>query len=108
LRRGSLLLLLLLVAGCRSDDRSTPALYQRYCVRCHGEQGEGAPRPNKMYPYLRLLASPMVLQGDRAAVREQIVVGEGPMPSFRRRLSPQEVEQMIDFVLGLPSRKAGS
>ena len=61
-----------------------------------------------MYPYLKLLASPMIQQGDRAAVRQQIVEGEGPMPSYRRRLSPPEVEQMIDFVLGLPSRKAGS
>jgi len=108
LRWRPLLLLVALLAGCGPDDRGAPALYKRYCARCHGARGEGAPRPNKLYPYLRLLASPMIRQGDRAAVREQIVDGEGPMPSFRRRLSPREVEQLIDFVLGLPSRKAGS
>jgi mono/diheme cytochrome c family protein len=97
-----------LLAGCGPEDRSAPALYKKYCVRCHGAEGQGPPRPNKLYPYLDLLASPMVRKGDRAAVRQQVVEGDGPMPSFRRRLSPDEVERVVDFVLGLPSRKAGS
>ena len=103
-----MLVLLPLLAGCGPEDRSAPALYKKYCARCHGAEGQGPRRPNKLYPYLSLLASPMVRKGDRAAVRQQIVEGEGPMPSFRRRLSPAEVEQVIDFTLGLPSRKAGS
>jgi mono/diheme cytochrome c family protein len=97
-----------LLAGCGSEDRSAPALYKKYCARCHGAEGQGPRRPNKLYPYLDLLASPMVRQGDRAAVRQQVVEGEGPMPSFRRRLTPEEVEQVVDLTLGLPSRKAGS
>jgi mono/diheme cytochrome c family protein len=103
-----LLVLLPLFAGCGPEDRSAPALYKKYCARCHGEEGQGPRRPNKLYPYLILLDSPMVRKGDRAAVRQQVVEGEGPMPSFRRRLSPEEVERVIDFTLGLPSRKAGS
>lgn len=103
-----LLALLPLLAGCGPEDRSAPALYKKYCARCHGAEGQGPKRPNKLYPYLVLLDSPMVRKGDRAAVRQQIIEGEGPMPSFRRRLSPAEVEQVTDFILGLPSRKAGS
>ena len=103
-----LILILPLLAGCGPEDRSAPALYKKYCARCHGAEGQGPRRPNKLYPYLILLDSPMVRKGDRAAVRQQVVEGEGPMPSFRRRLSPEEVEQVIDFTLGLPSRKAGS
>ncbi len=103
-----LLLMLPLLAGCGSEDRSAPALYKKYCARCHGAEGQGPRRPNKLYPYLDLLASPMVRQGDRAAVRQQVVEGEGPMPSFRRRLTPEEVEQVVDLTLGLPSRKTGS
>ena len=108
MRWGPLLLILPLFAGCSPGDRSAPALYKKYCARCHGPQGEGPRRPNKLYPYLILLDSPMVRQGDRAAVRQQVVEGEGPMPSFRRRLTPDEVEQVVEFTLGLPSRKAGS
>ena len=99
-----LLLVVPLLAGCGREDRSAPALYKRYCARCHGAQGEGPSRPNKLYPYLTLVASPMIQKKDRAAVRQQIVEGEGPMPSFRRRLTPEEVERLIDFTLGLPSR----
>ena len=110
MRRLPLLLLLLpLLGGCGPKDRSAPALYKKYCARCHGAEGQGPKRPNKLYPYLSLLASPMVREGDRAAVRQQIVEGDGgPMPSFRRRLTAEEVEQVVEFTLGLPSRKAGS
>ena len=103
-----LILILPLLAGCGPEDRSAPALYKKYCARCHGAEGQGPRRPNKLYPYLILLDSPMIRKSDRAAVRQQIVEGEGPMPSFRRRLSPEEVERVIDFTLGLPSRKSGS
>lgn len=104
----ALLLVLPLLAACGSKDRSAPALYKKYCARCHGDQGQGPKRPNKLYPYLSLLASPMVQEGDRAAVRHQIVEGEGPMPSFRRRLTPEEAERLVEFTLSLPSRKSGS
>ncbi len=101
-----LCLALPLLAGCGPQDRSGPGLYRKYCARCHGDRGQGR-RPNKLYPYLSLLDSPMVRQGDRAAVRQQIVEGDGPMPAFRRRLTPEEVERLIDFTLQLPSRKGG-
>jgi mono/diheme cytochrome c family protein len=108
LRRVLLLLglLLPLLTGC-DRDRSAPALYKRNCARCHGDRGQGPKKPVKLYPKLSLLASPMVLHGDRAAVRQRLVEGSGPMPSFRRRLTPEEIERLIDFTLQLPSRKGG-
>jgi mono/diheme cytochrome c family protein len=103
-----ILLLMPLLAGCEDTrDRSAPALYKRSCARCHGDRGQGAKKV-KLYPYLNLLSSPMMRKGDRAAIRERIQKGYGPMPSFRRRLSPEEVERLIDFTLQLTSRKAGS
>jgi mono/diheme cytochrome c family protein len=98
--------LLPLLPGC-DRDRSAPALYKRNCARCHGGQGQGPRKPVKLYPKLSLLASPMVLQGDRTAVRQRLVEGYGPMPSFRRRLTPEEIERLVDFTLQLPSRKGG-
>lgn len=83
-------------------DRSGPGLYRSYCRRCHGPEGQGPDRDVKLYPYLNLRKSPMVLRGDRAAVRQRIVEGQGPMPGFRRRLNPEELERLIDFTLRLP------
>jgi mono/diheme cytochrome c family protein len=90
-----------LLAGCARKDLTPPELYETYCARCHGGRGEGDPRSLNLYPYLDLLASPMVRRGDRAAVRQRIVDGYGPMPGFARRLTPLEIERLVDFTLKL-------
>lgn len=94
--------LLLMLAGC-ARDRSAPGLYRAYCKRCHGGNGEGKPRALKLYPKSNLLRSAMVLQGDREAVRERIANGEGPMPAFKRRLTPEELESLVGFTIRLAS-----
>jgi len=100
-----LLLLLLLgtpgLAGCSGKNLSTPELYGRHCARCHGARGEGNPRGLRLYPHLDLRTSPLVRDGDRAAVRHQIADGEGPMPGFARRLDAQQIERLVDFTLQL-------
>jgi mono/diheme cytochrome c family protein len=87
-------------------DRSGPGLYRSYCRRCHGAEGQGPDRDVKLYPYLNLHRSPMILRQDRAAVRQRIVEGHGPMPGFRRRLNPEELERLIDFTLRLSHTKS--
>lgn len=91
----------LLSAGCARKNLSTPELYERHCARCHGDRGQGVPRGLKLYPRLDLLTSPMVRQGDRAAVRQRIAEGHGRMPAFKRRLTPEEIERMVDFTFQL-------
>lgn len=98
-----LLLVLSLAAGC-ARDRSGPGLYRSYCQRCHGTEGQGPKHPVKRYPYLDLRSSPMVLRGDRAAVRQRIAEGHGPMPAYSRRLTPEEMERLVELTLEIPSR----
>lgn len=105
----ALLLVLLTLAiwlslAC-ARDRSAPGLYRSYCQRCHGDEGQGPDRKVKLYPYLDLRRSPMILRRERDAVRQRIVEGHGPMPGFRRRLKPDELERLIDFTLRIPKRK---
>ena len=104
-----LLAALPLLAGCAKKPETPPEIYAAYCARCHGPAGEGRgdARTLKLYPNLDLLASPMVRRGDRALVRDRIAKGDGPMPGFSRRLSPQEIESLVDFTLALPNKKAG-
>ena len=92
---------LALLAGCARKNLTTPQLYETYCTRCHGDRGEGVPRSLTLYPHASLLASPMALRGDRAAIRERIAEGFGPMPAFKRRLDPQEVERLVDYTIQL-------
>lgn len=96
---------LLAAAGCTRGDLTTPELYGRHCARCHGDNGEGAARGLRTYPRLNLLDSPMVSRGDRAAVRQRIAEGHGPMPGFRRRLTPQEIERLTDFTFHLKENR---
>ncbi|MFY9824225.1 MAG: cytochrome c [Thermoanaerobaculia bacterium] len=90
-----------LSSGCSRKNLTTPELYDDYCARCHGEHGEGNPRSLTLYPHANLLASPMALRGDRAAIRQRIAEGTGPMPAFKRRLEPQEVERLVDYTIQL-------
>jgi mono/diheme cytochrome c family protein len=96
-----LLMAALLLAGCTGKDLTTPQLYKRHCARCHGAAGEGHPRGLKRYPHLDFLVSPMVRRGERATVRQRIVEGHGPMPGYARRLTPQEIERLVDFTFQL-------
>lgn len=105
LRALAVIPLLLLAAGCAGKDPSAPELYERHCARCHGDRGQGVPRGLKLYPRLDLLTSPMVRQGDRAAVRQRIAEGHGRMPGFKRRLTPEEIERLVDFTFQLKPKE---
>ena len=106
MRSSAVLLLataLAVLAGCARKHLTTSELYSTYCARCHGDRGRGKGDSEALtlYPHLNLLASPMVRGGDRAAVRRRIREGYGPMPGFARRLTPQELERLVDFTLQL-------
>jgi hypothetical protein len=45
----------------------------------------------------------MILKGDRAAVRQRIAEGHGPMPSYSKRLTPEELERLVDLTLQIPA-----
>lgn len=101
----ALLAAVALLCGCARRNLSTPELYSTYCARCHGNRGQGKGDNLALYPHLNLLTSPMVRRGDRAAVRQRIAEGYGPMPGFQRRLTPQETERLIDFTFQLSKER---
>jgi len=94
-----------LLAACGPADRSAPGLYRAYCRRCHGAAGEGKARSLRLYPNLDLTAAEKVRQGDRPFLRQRIAEGYGPMPGFARRLSPPEIESLVDLTLELQRKK---
>ena len=108
-RRALLAAAVACLAGCGPEDRSAPGLYRFYCQGCHGREGEGrgSARRLKRYPNLNLTTSPLTARADRDAIRRRIAEGEGPMPAFARRLTPEEIESLVDFTLRLRKRERG-
>jgi mono/diheme cytochrome c family protein len=87
-------------AGCgRGDDRGAARLYRDYCARCHGRDGAGMRRPDGFDPGLDLTASRMVAERRRADIHRRIAAGEGTMPGFAHRLTPEEIDRLVDFVV---------
>ena len=103
-RTALLLAAALLLPAC-GKPKTTPEMYGKLCARCHGKEGEGNPRGLRLYPHLDFGKSPMVRRGDREAVRQRIAEGHGPMPAYRRRLTPQEIDRLVDFTFQLARKE---
>lgn len=89
-------------AGCeRTGDRPAALLYEKYCARCHGADGRGVPRQVARYPKADLTRSEARGDAARGFFHRRIAKGYGPMPGFSRRLSPQEIERLVDYSLAI-------
>jgi mono/diheme cytochrome c family protein len=65
-------------------------LYTSSCARCHGPEGEGGLGPR--------LAGEVV--DEYPDVEDQVAVvrdGPGSMPSFRDRLTPEQIRAVVDY-----------
>lgn len=94
------LCLLLAAASCGPREPLPPArAYDRYCGRCHGDDGRGDPKAVRLNPKLDLVRSEMVRERDLARVRESIGEGRGAMPGFARKLSPEEIEGLTAYTV---------
>lgn len=96
----SLLVSLSMAAACGPrKPMPAPEAYERYCARCHGDDGRGDPKAVRLNPRLDMVRSEMVAGGDRDLVRERIEDGRGAMPGFERKLLPEEIEALTAYTL---------
>ena len=81
-------------------------VYRQHCARCHGENGEGAPKWRQrdaegMYPPPPLNGSGHAWHHSRDWLAEMILYGsqpgKGKMPAWEDRLSEDEVEAVIEW-----------
>lgn len=92
--------LALLPAACGPrEPLPAPEAYDRFCARCHGDDGRGDPETVRLNPRLDLVASEMVRAGDRELVRERIAEGKGAMPALERKLVPGELEALTEYTI---------
>lgn len=93
-----LLALTALSCGPR-EPLPAPEAYERFCARCHGDDGRGDPKAVRLNPALDLVRSRMVAEGDRERVRERIAEGKGAMPGLERKLVPGELEALTEYTV---------
>lgn len=96
-----LCLLVAAAAGACGPREPLPApqAYERYCGRCHGDDGRGDPQAVRLNPKLDLVRSEMVRERDLARVRESLLEGRGAMPGFERKLSAEEIEGLTVYTV---------
>jgi cytochrome c6 len=80
----------------RGANDTGRAAFKGNCVSCHGADGAGTPLGKSMQvPDLR---SPEVQKKPDGDLAQTITEGRGDMPSFRRTLSAEQVQAVIDYV----------
>jgi mono/diheme cytochrome c family protein len=75
------------------------ANFHKHCEGCHGETGEGGlvKVENKRIKVPSLKAEHAIKHTDEQ-ITKMITNGEEQMPSFKDKMSPQEISQMVRFV----------
>lgn len=69
------------------------------CVRCHGPEGRGnGPLASKVGPVPDLVDADLRHRYDRRALGDLVRAGRGNMPPHRDRLSPAEIEAVLDVL----------
>lgn len=92
-------LALVVVACGLGGPLAPPKAYERYCVRCHGEDGRGDPKAVRLNDRLDLVAADMVRSRELADIEDRITRGKGAMPGFARKLEPEEIAALARFVV---------
>jgi mono/diheme cytochrome c family protein len=90
------------------------ALYRRHCLHCHGVSGDGKgptaeflwPRPRDYRPGKFKFTSTTSDKPTREDLRKTINQGiaNSSMPAFEALMTPEEIEQVLDYVIFLSAR----
>ncbi len=74
------------------------ALYQEYCVACHGAQGKGDGPAGAQLPVKPFDLTAHVLLHDEQYLHAVILDGRGYMPAFGDRLKQDEISYVIAYI----------
>lgn len=72
-------------AATDSDSSTTGTLYKQFCLSCHATDLSG-----KVGPSLKTIGSRL----SKEEIMEKITTGTGGMPSFKNRLSEQDIDAL--------------
>jgi mono/diheme cytochrome c family protein len=74
------------------------ALFQTYCLVCHGEQGKGDGPISSKIPPPPSYVSDRLMQFPPGRIFHVVTLGTGKMPSYAAQLSPDERWKIVTYV----------
>lgn len=91
------------LSGCAGDTDPGARVWRKKCSACHGADGRGRTRFAEGRPYADLTDGRWRHGPDREAVRRLVADGDprSTMPPFAERLTPAEIEAVVDHALRL-------
>lgn len=94
--------------ACAPDSDPGARLWRRNCAACHGADGSGRTRFARGRPFADLTDGRWKHGSDRASVRRLVADGDpaSTMPPFAERLSPREIDVVVDHALKLATPAA--
>lgn len=90
-------------AGCAGDTDPGARVWRKKCAACHGADGAGRTRFAEGRPFADLTDGRWRHGPGRDAVRRLVADGDpkSPMPPFAGRLTPEEIDAVVDYTLRL-------
>jgi mono/diheme cytochrome c family protein len=85
-------------------DTDAAGIYQNHCVLCHGTNGAGTASGRSLK--VKDLRSPAVQSRSDDDLAQTISKGEGNMPAFGSKLSPDVINALVAYIrtLGTPKK----
>ncbi len=91
------------LASCAPESDPGAKVWRKKCAACHGEDGAGRTRFAEGRPFADLTDGRWKHGSDRASLRRLVADGDpaSTMPPFAGRLSPEEIDAVVDHALKL-------
>lgn len=89
------------VASAEAADLSRgEKIYKLTCEKCHGKEGKGdGPKAQELEKKpADYTQAGFFTKRPEAELREMIVIGNAPMPSFELKLSPEDIDNVLAFI----------
>ncbi|MEA2488685.1 MAG: cytochrome c6 [Acidobacteriota bacterium] len=74
-----------------------PAVYKAKCAMCHGPDGAGQTTMGKNLK-VRALGSAEVQKQTDAELTKWISDGKGKMPAYKAKLTPVDIQAVVEFI----------
>ncbi len=81
--------------------RPGAAVYEKFCLRCHGGRGEGVKAARMAERVVDFTSPAFTDTSSLASVRQVVADGRGRMKGYAEKLTPAEIDSVSRFVLGL-------